>query len=185
MIMRPAAPDDIEVILRLRCDASRWLADRGIDQWARPWPDAVRMRQHILTAIQVGEPWMAERGGTICGTITLNDHVHPGLWTASELRQPACYVHRLIVDRALSGRGLGAEILDWAADMASSQGAAWLRLDVWTNNAPLHRYYRSQGFTHVRTVRGSDYPSGAIFQRRLVPVVHGAAESPALVIPVV
>lgn len=183
MIVRPAVPEDLEAILQLRHDASRWLATRGITQWARPWPDATGLKRHILSAIQAGETWMAERGGTICGTVTLNGDVHPGLWTTSELRQPACYVHRLIVDRALAGRGLGAEILDWVADVASTQGAFWLRLDVWTDNTELHRYYRSQGFTHVRTVN-SDYPSGAIFQRRLVPVVHSVDESPALVIPI-
>ena len=30
----------------------------------------------------------------------------------------------------------------------------------------LHRYYEQRGFVHVRTLDLSDYPSGALFQRK-------------------
>jgi hypothetical protein len=39
-----------------------------------------------------------------------------------------------------------------------------VRIDVWTDNVGLHRYYEQRGFKHVRTL-DLDYPSGALFQR--------------------
>lgn len=44
-------------------------------------------------------------------------------------------------------------------------GTRWLRIDVWTTNPALQRYYQGQGFRHVRTLANTDYPSGALFQR--------------------
>lgn len=71
----------------------------------------------------------------------------------------------MIVRRAYAGQGLGAELLDWAADKAARKGDKWIRADVWTTNEELQRYYIEQGFTHVRTVKLDHYPSGAVFQR--------------------
>ncbi|MGH3344574.1 MAG: GNAT family N-acetyltransferase, partial [Carbonactinosporaceae bacterium] len=88
-----------------------------------------------------------------------------GLWTEEELAEPARYVHRMIIDRIYAGQGLGTQILEWVNQQAKQAGARWLRVDVWTDNTGLHRYYLQRGFTHVRTVRRDDYPSGALFQR--------------------
>jgi hypothetical protein len=44
-------------------------------------------------------------------------------------------------------------------------GNDWVRIDVWTDNVGLHRYYQQRGFRHVRTLDLSDCPSGALFQR--------------------
>jgi hypothetical protein len=40
-----------------------------------------------------------------------------------------------------------------------------VRIDVSTDNEPLHRYYLRHGFEHVRSRDRHDYPSGALFQR--------------------
>jgi hypothetical protein len=60
---------------------------------------------------------------------------------------------------------LGSAILDWCGEEASSQGKPWLRLDAWTNNPDLHKYYLDRGFTLVRIVHGPDIVSGALFER--------------------
>jgi GNAT superfamily N-acetyltransferase len=82
------------------------------------------------------------------------------LWTDAEAAEPALYTHKLTVARAYAGRGLGAELLDWAGTRAADIGATWLRLDVWTTNLDLQRYYLEQGFTHVRTVVPFPQPLG-------------------------
>lgn len=77
----------------------------------------------------------------------------------------------MTVARAYAGQGLGAELLDWAGTRAALDGATWLRIDVWTTNERLQKYYLDLGFTHVRTVDLAHNPSGALFQRpaRRVP----------------
>jgi hypothetical protein len=54
---------------------------------------------------------------------------------------------------------------------------AWeplVRIDVWTDNIELHRYYEKRAFKHVRTLDLADYPSGALFQR---PATNWRAEA--------
>ena len=82
-----------------------------------------------------------------------------------EAAEPALYAHKVTVDRAYGGQGLGAELLDWAGTRAADEGADWLRVDVWTTNEHLQHYYLRQGFTYVRTVVLPHNPSGALFQR--------------------
>jgi Acetyltransferase (GNAT) family len=81
--------------------------------------------------------------------------------------------HKVTVDRAYGGQGLGAELLDWAGTRAADEGAEWLRVDVWTNER-LQHYYLRQGFTYVRTVVLAHNPSGALFQRpgERIPTPH-------------
>ena len=69
-----------------------------------------------------------------------------------EAAEPALYAHKVTVDRAHAGQGLGAKALDWAGTKAADEGADWLRVDVWTTNEHLQHYYLRQGFTYVRAV---------------------------------
>ncbi len=82
---------------------------------------------------------------------------------------PAVYVSRLIVSREQAGQGIGAALIDWAGMLGVSKWhATWIRVDVWTTNLALHRYYKGQGFEHLRTLQFRnewDYPSAALFQK--------------------
>jgi len=183
VLLRPATENDINDLVQLRTEAARWLAEQGSDQWANDWPSPQAMLASIRQSVLAGETWCAETDDRVIGTITLNERVHPALWTEDELREPARYAHRVIVTRRYTGSGLGAELLDWAGTQAARAGARWLRVDVWTTNLRLQEYYRRQGFTHVRTVVRDDYPSGALLQRpaeeRATPRLTTRHEMPA------
>ncbi|MBV2353470.1 GNAT family N-acetyltransferase [Streptomyces sp. J2-1] len=62
-------------------------------------------------------------------------------------------------------RGLGGFMLNWASEQAAKTGKSRLRLDAWTNNPRLLRYYERQGYTLVRVVDLEHRQSGALFQR--------------------
>jgi predicted N-acetyltransferase YhbS len=96
-------------------------------------------------------------------TVALDSFSDPQLWTPSEQADPSMHLHRLIVRRKYAG--LGDDIIDWACARAGQLGNHWVRIDVWTDNVGLHRYYEKRGFKHVRTLDLADYPSGALFQR--------------------
>lgn len=166
----PAGPADVDAILALRDDATAWLAGRGIDQWARPWPDERSQRLRIAASCAAGETWMVRRrGGEVIATVAVDTDGDPRLWAAAELQEPARYLHRMIVARAAAGVGLGALLIDWIAAAAALDGARWLRVDVWTTNLALHTYYRAHGFADVRVADDETYPSGALFQRPVSP----------------
>jgi GNAT superfamily N-acetyltransferase len=164
VIIERATVEDLGVILTLRTEASEWLAKRGINQWAVAWPNPEEQNQRILASIERGETWMIRNEDeATMATVALDTWSDPRLWTPEEQADPAMYMHRLIVRRKHAG--LGAEIMDWACHRAHRLGLHWLRIDVWTDNTGLHRYYENNGFKHVRTLDLPDYPSGALFQR--------------------
>jgi ribosomal protein S18 acetylase RimI-like enzyme len=169
-----ATPDDLDTLVTFRDEAAAWLARRGIDQWQEPWPTEDLMVEGMLRNIQAGETFIVWDGDTPAATITINRWAKPELWTEEEAAEPALYAHKVTVDRAHAGQGLGAELLDWAGTRAADEGADWLRVDVWTTNEHLQHYYLKHGFTYVRTVVLPHNPSGALFQRpaERVPTPH-------------
>ena len=172
MIITPAALSDLPRLLQFRADAAAWLAQLGTDQWSMPFPT-----EHIAASIQAGEVFLVKENESsdAAATVTLDHNIDPelrSLWTPAELAEPALYVHKLTVDRDYAGRDLGSKILDWAGDIAARQGARWLRLDAWTTNNGLHRYYLRHGFQHVRTTTDPNEVSGWLAQRRAIRVSY-------------
>ncbi|MGW1037538.1 GNAT family N-acetyltransferase [Streptomyces antibioticus] len=162
MIIAPAEEADLPRLIKFRTDASAWLRTRGTDQWAKPFP-----ADHILGSIRRGEVFMIreEPHSDAAATITLDRDADARLWTPNEIAEPALYVHKLAVDRAYAGTGLGSALLDWAGEQSVRQGVKWLRLDAWTTNLRLQAYYLEHGFTHVRTADDPEVVSGWAAQR--------------------
>ncbi|MEU9132831.1 GNAT family N-acetyltransferase [Kitasatospora sp. NPDC048540] len=174
MRVETAEPADLDRLLAFRTEAAGWLSALGSDQWSRPYP-----ADKLLATIQAGTVFMLRDGEMTAGTITLTPEAEDGLWTPAELREPARYVNKLTVSRAYAGQDIGGRLLNWASNRAAGEGAQWLRLDAWTTNERLQRYYVDHGFTHVRTVReggavnGGPRVSGWIAQRPATITTHG------------
>ncbi|MET9668233.1 GNAT family N-acetyltransferase [Streptomyces sp. NPDC006475] len=174
MRITPAVPADLPQLVAFRTEAASWLSKLGSDQWRRPYPAA-----RLLATIEAGEVFMLRDGQRTAGTITLTAEAEDGLWSADELSEPSMFVNKLTVSRQYAGQELGGRLLDWAGDRAYRSSAKWLRLDAWTTNDALQRYYLRQSFEHVRTVRegnavnGGPRVSGWLAQRPARPADHG------------
>ncbi|GAB1328942.1 GNAT family N-acetyltransferase [Streptomyces sennicomposti] len=174
MIITLAEPHDVSKLLAFREEAAAWLRGLGSDQWSRPYP-----ADKLLATIEAGTVFMLRDGHTTVGTITLTPDAEDGLWTEEELTEPAMFVNKLTVAREYAGQNIGGRLLDWAGERAYRAGALWVRLDAWTTNEGLQRYYIAQGFAHVRTVRegtavnGGPRVSGWLAQRPARPADHG------------
>ena len=131
-----ATPGQIDDVLSLLDEAAAWLRARGVSQW----PDRFEP-SWVDGAISRGETWLVRVGAAISGTVTLD-------WSDRIWRDDgtAAYVHRMAVRRQAAG--LGAVILDWAADAARQHGQEALRLDCVASNARLRAYYEAAGFVH-------------------------------------
>jgi GNAT superfamily N-acetyltransferase len=106
-------------------------------------PVRFRRRLHTNQQLRPGTtPGLSHRPGCALG---------PACYLRA-IAEPAVFAHRVTVDRAHGGQGLGAELLDWAGTKAADEGVDWLRVDVWTTNEHLQHYYLRQQFTYVRTV---------------------------------
>ncbi|MFE9386107.1 GNAT family N-acetyltransferase [Streptomyces sp. NPDC007025] len=173
MIIAPAEPCDVAKLLAFREEAAAWLTELGTDQWRRPYP-----ADRLLATIEAGTVFMVRDGDATVGTVTLTFEAEAGLWTAAELAEPSVFINKLTVARSHAGQNLGGQLLNWAGDRAYKCGAKWLRLDAWTTNEALQRYYLNQGFEHVRTMRegsavnGGPRVSGWLAQRPTRPAAH-------------
>lgn len=182
LVLRQASVDNFEIVHSLLTEASRWLRTKNTDQWTAPWPDANGRNERIKKAIGAGRTWIAWDNLQPAATLTASPNDHR-IWPEADVRDPAVYVRRIVVSRGYAGQGLGAQLLDWAGLRASrTYGALWVRVDVWTTNTELHEYYRRQGFKECGRSPIADYPSAALFQKRIDqikppenPLFHGAS----------
>jgi len=155
--VRRAGPADEAAVLGLLETAATWLWARGVRQW----------EPGSFTAATAGvaapgrTAYLAEVGGQPAGTFALL-WADPDVW--GEQPPNAGYLHSLAVDRAFAGQGLGAALLDAAADQVRAAGRAYLRLDCWAGNTMLRGYYAGLGFTPRGEVYMTTF-SAALFER--------------------
>jgi GNAT superfamily N-acetyltransferase len=176
-VLRLATPGDLDVVRGLVREAADWLrASKDTDQWSSPWPDQAGHLERILNDLIKNKTWLVWDGTTAAATITVDteeplDLNEQPIWPAHKRREPALYVRRVVVSRSYSGIGLGAALLDWAAEVAKrDHQAALIRIDAWTTNLNLHAYYEEQRFTRRegRDPRElANYPSQALFEREV------------------
>lgn len=165
LALRRAAPDHLQTVITLIEDAARWLQGQDTDQWAQPWPTRPARDSRILADLRAGRTWIGWDDGTPAATITMDPHPNMA-WPDVFRRDPAVYIHRLVVSRRYARAGLGGQLLDWASWKAwRDHRASWVRLNAWTTNRRLHDYYRKQGFELCGHSADDGYPSGAMFQR--------------------
>jgi GNAT superfamily N-acetyltransferase len=149
-----ATPGDLHQVRGLVREAAEWLrTTKDTDQWARPWPSQAGQGKRMLNDLLEGKTWLLWDGARSVATITVDpeeplDGRRQPVWPARKHGGRAVYVRRVVVRRSYAGQGLGAALLDWAADLAKREHKARLiRIDVWTTNVQLHAYYEKQGFT--------------------------------------
>jgi ribosomal protein S18 acetylase RimI-like enzyme len=133
--------NDAQRLVDLREAAVAWLASRGLRQWQ---PGEVTVKA-VSTQIR-GRQWhvLRDESEVIAGLRLLwQDEA-----TWGEQPPVAGYVHGLIIDRRLAGRGVGAELLEWAGAQTLAAGRRLLRLDYAETNPGLGKYYEQLGF-HV------------------------------------
>lgn len=164
--MARASVADIDTVATMHAEITQWLAAKGTDQWQRT---REHVRQSITRDVMAGTCWLAYSGKTIAGTVTIDTYADPEFWTEEDQPTDAVYVHRMIVRREFAGRGIGKVLIRVAESLARAAGRRWIRLDAWSTNKQLHRYYAQLGFEHVRTLQYPHRGSGALFQRLVQP----------------
>jgi len=59
---------------------------------------------------------------------------------------------QLYTDPDVTGRGIGAALMDWALAQAESHGAGEVQLSVWSGNHGAQRFYSRYGFGKVADI---------------------------------
>jgi ribosomal protein S18 acetylase RimI-like enzyme len=142
-LIEQAVLGDAVALYELRRQIEDWLGECGIEQWGH----GHLSRQEITEQIQARQ-WHLVRDpalGVAAAARVLR--ADPEVWGADGT--PAVYIHGLMVHRGAAGRGLGALILDWAAERGRAEGAEVIRLDCVESNPGLRAFYQRQGFQEV------------------------------------
>jgi len=148
-----AQTDDIERYLAFLELVAEWLSARGIEQWTPGnfWLS----RDYYADSIQKGEVYLARESDQIIGTlrVLLSE---PLVWH-DVAADDGIYIYNLAVNRAQSGRNLGAYFLNWAGEYARAINRRYVRLDCVAGNAFLREYYMRHGFAERGEI-GVTYP---------------------------
>jgi ribosomal protein S18 acetylase RimI-like enzyme len=171
--IRSAVSNDQAAVLELIDEAKLWLPSKFTDQWSKDWADQQGRKRsdRVQDSLTQGTTWIVtvtyENQSYAVATVTIEPQGNPLVWDRpGDLDDSAVYLSRLVVARRFAGLKIGTAVLNWACDHARNRHQAKLvRIDVWTRNFVLHKYYRAQGFRWQGYCQDKFYPSRARFQR--------------------
>ncbi|MDI1460711.1 GNAT family N-acetyltransferase [Catellatospora sp. KI3] len=170
LVIRPGGLDDVATVLAFMDRATAWLVSIGRpDQWGtEPHSTNPRRVGQIEGFARAGGLWIAERDGVAVGALSVGE----ALPYVSPTDEPELYIQLVITDRAApAARGVGAELLAHARELALRQRVGRLRLDCFAGGeGVLVGYYERQGFTRAETfsvAQPSGQWPGQVLTRRL------------------
>ncbi|MFD0687489.1 GNAT family N-acetyltransferase [Actinomadura fibrosa] len=169
MEIRRGGTPDVPLIMAMMDGAVAWLAARGrAGQWgSEPWSGSPRRVERIEGIARSDEIWVAEVDGRPAGVLAVSPEPPAYVDAASE---PELYITLLVTDRAFTGLGVGAELIDKARSEARAKGAGLLRVDCYGGgDGRLVEYYRRNGFDPVAEFTVGDWPGRVLAQRVPAP----------------
>jgi ribosomal protein S18 acetylase RimI-like enzyme len=143
--IRSAGPSDLPALGRLGAQLVR--AHHGFDRerFMAPGPDIERGYAWFL-GTQLEEPdvviYVAERAGAVVGYVYAG--LEPQSW--KELREPAGFIHDVVVEESSRGQGIATRLIEAAAAWLEEHGAP--RVMLWTaeKNPGAQRLFERAGF---------------------------------------
>ncbi len=150
MDFRKAVPSDLPDILRVFRTAIRDMDDRGIHQWDEIYPSKSILQEDI----ERKELYVGASDGRIAAAFTLNAthdrEYETGRWQYAGLRYAV--VHRLCVDPAYQGCGIGMKSMEIIENICRSEGIEAIRLDAFSQNPAALRLYKKLGYERAGEV---------------------------------
>ena len=162
LTITPATEADIPAVADILTDATTYKVEHGDMAWGTGgWSHS-----EVEDSNTEGTTYLVHDGGELVGTVALQD-TDERSW--GEQPPDATYLHRLAFGHDFHGRGLGEQVIGWAAEMATLKGHQFLRLDCDARNTSLCAYYERQGFVKVGTKEIPEYKDyvAALYQKAI------------------
>lgn len=162
--MIQATKKDAEKLYNIILDCSSWLQDKGVNQWSKPYP-----KELFLKDIEDGHVFYFLDNNEIIGTATLHTakpYYYPSdLWN-DEFK--SWYLCRFAVPRSLKNKGFGRIIVSEIKKEAKNFKINRIRLDAVKSNSFLEKYYLKLGFCKV--AEGVLFDSPSVFMEMMVEI---------------
>jgi GNAT superfamily N-acetyltransferase len=143
--VRPATTraDAEQCLALLRSASSQVVGPLGRISWTHP-----RVAALVASDAAAGRLYAVKGGAALLATFAIckepDDYFATVVW--EEPDAPARYLHRLAVDPALHGGGVGSWALHQAESIAAGEGARYLRLDALHKDERVVRFYGRLGY---------------------------------------
>ena len=106
--------------------------------------------QTARAALEDGELYVCEEDGRVAAAARINDKYPPEYdlcpWKFEAREGRFLVLHTLVVEPALSGRGLGSAFVRFYEDLARSQGCSCVRMDTGPGNRTARALYARLGY---------------------------------------
>lgn len=152
MIYRPATPADAAALARLGRDS---FVETFGHMYSPADLSAFLDQVHSDAAVagEIADPArlyrLAEHDGALLGYCKLG--LATG-WPEHARGENAIELKQLYTAPGMTGRGIGAGLMDWALGEARARGADEVQLSVWSGNHGAQRFYARYGFEKVADI---------------------------------
>ncbi|WP_341277962.1 GNAT family N-acetyltransferase [Paenibacillus sp. FSL H8-0537] len=153
-----AGPEDEVAVRELIMETARWLNGMGSTQWGGLLQG--EDSHNLAGAIARGEVFAFRKAGgeELAGSVILQQQPSDWdrkLWGEVEAgKGSAIFLHRLVVNRQFSGKGLGSDMMAWVERGIQYSGKDRIKLDCIANNEKLNRFYKQCGYTYKGEASG-------------------------------
>jgi len=154
LTLRPATPADVPELARLASDAfvaafGHLYKPEDLATFLAEYRTPEKFRQHLAdppTLVEVAE----EDGRLAAYCLIVRGHKFDEQPEPRPVRP--VFVSQLYCAPEMTGRGLGAALLEWAIAEARAWGADALQLSVFSENFGAQRFYQRYGFAKVADI---------------------------------
>lgn len=147
LLIRKATKKDIDDCMKIIKEKSKWLKDKGINQWTSFFN---RDSSYFMEKVQKEILYVVIIENNICATFVLQEN--DKYW---EDDKKAFYIHHLAVKSGY--KGLGRYIIEQIKLIAKNAKKEYIRLDNVADNKKLNEYYDSLGFVIKKQINDDMY----------------------------
>ena len=157
-MMRKALQSDLDEIMDIIEKTIEDMNEAKNFQWSSDYPTRDILADDIKNEYLF---ILEEKSGSIGGMICVNFDEPPeysGLdWS---YKKRAVILHRLVVNSAAKGRGIGTRLMQFAEEKAAQMGSDYIKSDTYSTNKQMNALFKKLGYKYVGDTRfpGRDLP---------------------------
>ena len=154
IVIRKSQISDAEKMMAIFDEARESIRSLGIDQWQNGYPH----REIIESDIARDYSRVVDLDGKTVATFAIicdgeptYDKIYGGNWLTGETDSYIA-IHRVAILISCRGRGIAAQIMEYAADVAKSLGRRSIRIDTHRGNIVMRKMLEKNGFSLCGTI---------------------------------
>jgi Acetyltransferase (GNAT) family. len=143
-MVKQAAECDIPIIEEILLDAVNWLSKSGLQN---QWNESSVKWSNLSKSYKINNFYIAYQNGLPAACMALTDF-DPTYWPNIP-KGESLYLHKVAVKRAIAGKGISKELIDFSKKLALNYCIKAIRLNCNQHRSKLRAVYENQGFICV------------------------------------